>query len=107
MDSTVRNIAIDGMRARWGAERMWILPAAIIEPQVAVGNFTDRPRKASDPSATITAPMATRPKAMIGRATFGSSSLNRMRLLVAPIARAASTYSRWETASVVARATRV
>src|SRR5688572_19848561 len=100
-------MANDGISARWGALRMWILPAAIIDPHVAVGNFTDRPRKASEPSATITRPMATRPKAATGRATLGSSSRNKMRLLVAPIARAARTYSRWATLNVVARATRV
>src|SRR5690606_27075437 len=106
-DSTVRNIAAEGMSAAWGASSRWVLLVAIMSPQVGSGGGTLRPRTASDPSSTMTTPMATRPKARTGSTTLGTISRKRMRRRVAPSVWAASTNSRWATASVSARATRV
>src|SRR5690606_26621023 len=73
-DSTVRNIAAEGMSAAWGASSRWVLLVAIMSPQVGSGGGTLRPRTASDPSSTMTTPMATRPKARTGSTTLGTIS---------------------------------
>ena len=80
--------------------------SAIMFPQVAAGGRMPRPRKLSDASATISTEITTTAMDSIGGITLGTSSRSMIRGLVAPIARAARTNSRWAYAMVFARASR-
>src|SRR5262249_51791818 len=106
-ESTVRNIAIAGMKASRGATSRLSRPSAIMLPQLEIGGGTPRPRKDNEPSTTMVTATPSRKKANSGRNTFGSNSRNRMRACEAPSASAAMTNSRRDNVRVVARATRM
>src|SRR5690606_30004641 len=93
-DSTVRNMAADGTSAVWGAELRWRLLSEIIPPQVGSGGSTLRPSRASEPSSTMTTPIATRPNAATEGITLGTISRSRIRPRRAPSVWAAWTNSR-------------
>src|SRR5579883_46916 len=105
--STVRNMKIAGRKASHGAMSRLSRPSPIMLPHDGAGGGTPRPRKERAPSTTMVTATPSRKKATSGRATLGSSSRSRMRLWVAPSARAAVTNSRSLSDSVTARATRV
>src|SRR5580693_8810665 len=75
-------------------------------PSEDVGRLIDSPRKASEPSSTMAmaTPMSANDTA--AGTMLGSSSRNKMRDVLAPVARAATTNSRLANDSVVARMTR-
>src|SRR5205085_10094557 len=93
--STVKNSAIEGQRQISGSCSRELRPSLIIPPHVGVGGRTDRPRKASAPSATMATATATSANDRAVGSTLGRISRRTMRVLLAPRARAASTNSRW------------
>src|SRR5664280_2902115 len=70
------------------------VPSEIMFPHDGVGGGTDSPRKASDPSRTITPATVISPKVTATGTTLGRISRNRIRGVVAPMVRAAITKSR-------------
>src|SRR5882757_5880120 len=106
-ESTVRNIAIAGMKASRGATSRLSRPSPIMLPQLEIGGGTPRPRNESAPSTTMVTATPSRKNASSGNSTFGSSSRSRMRACEAPSACAAITNSRRASVNVDARATRM
>ena len=81
-------------------------PSAIMLPHVGVLASTLAPRMASVPSATIATAMPSSAIEYIAGSTFGSTSRKMMRRFFAPWAFAASTNSRCDHESVLARVIR-
>ena len=75
-------------------------------PHDGVGGRTPTPRIASAPSATIATAMPSSAIENIAGSTFGSTSRTMMRPFFAPWARAASTNSRCDQLSALARVIR-
>jgi len=71
-----------------------------------VGSPIDNPRKASEPSSTMAMATPMRAKDTAAGNTLGRSSRSKMRVVLAPVARAATTNSRLAKDRVVARMTR-
>ena len=95
-----------GKTVSQGASRSTSRPLSIMLPQVGVGSVMPRPRKLSIDSVRIAAGTRSVQRTMTGSMPFGSTWRSRMRPVLAPAARAASTYSRSRTASAAARVTR-
>ena len=72
----------------------WTAPSAIMFPHDGVGRGTDSPRKASEPSITMTPATVISPKVTATGTTLGRISRKTIRLEVAPRVRAATTKSR-------------
>src|SRR5699024_416219 len=107
-ENTVRNRKTPGTSTMNGCFSNWPpSPSAIMLPQVGSGGLMPSPRKLSEASATMSTDTMTMPSESSGSATFGAISRIITRHRVAPMARAASTNSRWENTSVLARAMRI
>ena len=81
-------------------------PSAMMLPHDGVGRGTDRPRKASEPSITMTPATVIRPKVTATGTTLGRISRKMIREVVAPMVLAATTKSRLAKDRLEARTTR-
>ena len=104
--STVKKIMSAGSNTMCGARWSLMRPMAIMLPHVGVSVSTLAPRIASVPSATIATAMPSSAIDDIAGSTLGSTSRVMMRRCFAPWARAASTNSRSDHDSVLARVMR-
>ena len=89
-----------------GARLMYWRPIAIMLPHVGVSGSTLAPRMLSVPSATIATAMPSSAIEYIAGSTLGRTSRKMMRRCFAPCAFAASTNSRSDHDSVLARVMR-
>src|ERR1700676_4416214 len=108
MDNNRRNIESTGHSMMYGLMLSSPLddPSAMMFPQDGVGRGTDSPRKASDPSITMTPATVMRPKVTATGTTLGRISRKTMRAEGAPSVRAAVTNSRLANERLDARTTR-
>src|SRR5437588_431916 len=102
----LRKAAAAGKSTRWGASKRCERPSFSIDPQLAVGGGTPRPRKLMVASASTAPAMPMAACTMTGWIMLGQIWWLTMRQSLAPSARAASTNSRSFTASTWARTRR-
>src|SRR4051812_1300255 len=108
MAKIVKNITIAGISAGHQTPcRSRSCPDEIIRPHVGSGASTESPKAANAPSATSSSAKPVRANDNKVGTMLGRISRNRMRLLGAPMLRAAITNSRCEYMMVLARTRRV
>ena len=100
----VTNITVAGIRATCPWRSMSPVPSAISLPHVV--SSSDRPTKASPPSATMTSAKPMNANDSTGMTMLGASSRTSTRRRVAPIDSAASTNSRSDRANAAPRTMR-